>query len=162
MKQKRIFIDLDRCIGCGSHQAACSIHHLGDDNLMEAVIPQVAEIPMHCRHCDEPLCKLACPKDAITKDENGLVKIAKMRCIGCKSCVIACPFGAITYVTKHSIINKCNLCEQERLDNNEVPCCVATCPTGAIRFIDMETEVSSLTLIGAREIGKNPFFRRSC
>lgn len=160
MGQKRIFIDLDRCIGCGSHMEACAIHHYGSDNLLEAVIPEVAEIPAHCRHCEEPLCELACPKDAISKDDNGIVKISMLRCIGCKSCVIACPFGVLTCDTKNSIINKCDLC-YERLEKNEIPCCVSTCPTGAIRLIDMDTEVSSLTLIGAREIGKNQFIRRS-
>ncbi|HOK40939.1 MAG TPA: 4Fe-4S binding protein [bacterium] len=158
-KNKRIFINLDLCIGCGSHSIACKIHHKNDINSLNAQKENLFEMPVNCRHCEEPLCLAACPKEAIVKDENNFVIQNKMRCVGCKSCAIACPFGVITFETKNSVLTKCDLCI-ERLKEGEEPACVGTCPTGALQFIDIENEIQNLNLIGSREIGLNKFKRR--
>lgn len=86
-----------------------------------------------CFHCSEPSCAAACPQGAITKEENGAVKLDRSKCVGCKYCTAACPFEIPKYsmVTKTS--NKCTLCSDRTAQGRE-PACVQTCPAAALSF----------------------------
>jgi Fe-S-cluster-containing dehydrogenase component len=95
-----------------------------------------AFIKRQCLHCNDPSCVSACPVSAMIKDrETGIVRHDPSRCIGCRYCVFACPFGIpkFQYDRAFGRIAKCELC-YHRLDKGELPGCVATCPTGATLF----------------------------
>jgi len=157
VEKRRVIIDLDRCIGCSSCRVACSRTHQEDHNLTQAVALDSARFPGHCRHCEQPACVEACPKDAMVKGEDGIVRRLAFRCIGCKSCAIACPFGAIDLNVIRNVVSKCDLCYQ-RLDKGLEPACVTACVSGALSFEDPE-DVVDANLWGARAKAK-PGLRR--
>ncbi len=157
---KRVLIDLDRCVECGSCAAACYYSH----NAMPTV--QTARqgpalLPVICRQCKAAACVDACPVEAMQRDENGVVRRALLRCIGCGSCARACPFGVLPVEVTHRQIAKCDLCEDRTAVDGGVPRCVAACPTGALRFEDESKAVEAKILIlGGRSTGQDPFKRR--
>jgi Fe-S-cluster-containing dehydrogenase component len=157
IEKRRVIIDLDRCIGCSSCRVACSRTHQMDLNLNQAIAEPVAAFPAHCRHCENPACAAACPKDAIVKGEDGIVRRFTFKCIGCLSCAVACPFGAIDISHLRNVIAKCDLCYQ-RLDEGLEPACVTTCVSGALSFED-PGDVIEGNLSGARSKAK-PGLRR--
>ena len=152
---KRIILDLDLCCGCRSCEAACRAAFKGEARIRHADIDGQAYLPLACRHCAEPLCAASCPVEAITVDEKtGLVTRAAQICIGCKSCIYACPFGVIDAPLVRHVSQKCNLCK----DRDEGPRCVSACSSGALQFMsDEEIEKHE---IGLRVLSKNRFFRR--
>lgn len=173
--EKRILVDMDRCIECRSCAAACYLSH----NNMPVVgfaRSGVALLPVICRQCKDAPCVAACPVEAMISDERGVVRRRLFRCIGCGSCARACPFGLLPngldgvptafrsngYMTGHQIA-KCDLCE-DRLacDGDEVvPRCVAACPAGALIFADERRAVEeNLAVLGGRTTGEDPFKRR--
>jgi len=82
-----------------------------------------------CRHCNEPLCVKSCITGALTK-VNGIIMIDRDRCIGCYTCILSCPYGAV-YPSEDGAIQKCELCIKTR---EGTPRCVTGCPNGAIVF----------------------------
>jgi len=140
--QLALMIDLERCIGCKSCEAACKAEHgLGPSENRNRVIwlgntedPGLDFLTLSCQHCERPACLRACPVNpkAITKDpETGVVKINESRCTGCGECVIACPYGAMGYdqIDHHAV--KCDLC-QDRRDDGLSTACATVCPGEAI------------------------------
>ena len=114
------------------------------------------EIPILCNHCDNPPCVRVCPTKATFKREDGPVMMDQHRCIGCRFCIVGCPYGARsfnfadlrerdaslptnpTYPTRtKGVVEKCTLCT-ERLAVGKIPLCVETCPHGALMFGDLE------------------------
>jgi electron transport protein HydN len=95
--------------------------------------------PVQCRHCENPACKASCTSNAISIVDNAVV-INTQKCIGCKNCVIACPFGAVEIVetaevqadgTKKKLANKCDLCKGVA----DSPSCIRVCPTEALVLV---------------------------
>jgi len=157
--EKRIILDMDRCIGCRSCSAACFYSHEGMPNVAYGVIEE-GFLPIVCRQCEEPACVEACPVDALRREESGVVERSRMLCIGCGSCVYACPFGVIHPDLKQHQVAKCDLCE-DRVLSGGVPRCVSACTTGALRFENAETlEKDKILLLSGRTAGEHPFKRR--
>jgi Fe-S-cluster-containing dehydrogenase component len=130
---KRVYLNLDLCCGCKSCSAACAYGHRAQSNLSHSKLNNVAELPLHCMHCETPACVAACPNEAMQKQEDNTVLRSSFKCVGCKSCVLACPFGVIqTDLTKH-IVPKCDLCI-DLLEQGQEPRCVQTCTSGALTF----------------------------
>jgi len=156
---KRVYLDVDRCIGCKSCSAACFYGHMGMPNVTYGAIAE-GTLPVICRQCEEPPCVEACPVDALRKEDSGVVRRSRMLCIGCGSCVHACPFGVMsTDLTLHQVA-KCDLCE-ERVAAGGVPRCVAACTSGALRFENVpELAKDDVLLIAGRTVGRHPFKRR--
>jgi len=153
--QRRIVLDLDYCIGCRSCEAACRAAFKGEGRIRHGEIGVEAYLPLACRHCEDPLCAAACPVEAITRDEKtGIVKRSSFRCIGCSSCVYACPFGVIDAPLVRHIAQKCDLCK----DREDGPRCVATCASGALQFLSDE-EIEKVK-VGVRVMARSPFWRR--
>lgn len=148
MGQWGFYFDADNCIGCHGCQVACK-----DANRLEVGIdfrhvtswctgsyPDVHmyHVSMACNHCSSPACFAACPTGAIVKDsETGLVTISEDECIGCGSCVTACPYGEPVLVESEGVAKKCDGCMGLR-EAGEQPACVASCPQRVIEFGDLE------------------------
>ncbi|MFH1825698.1 MAG: 4Fe-4S dicluster domain-containing protein [bacterium] len=136
---KRIYLNLDLCCGCHSCATACAYGHhlqgtLGHGKLAEA------DLPLHCLHCDQPACAAACPNEAMQKQKDDTVQRSLFRCVGCGSCVAACPFGVIQPDLKKHLVPKCDLC-LDRLAEGEIPRCVATCTSGALSFDEVDEQI---------------------
>jgi len=138
---KILTINVEKCTGCRTCEIACSLKHAGEFNPARSRIHNISSpeegfyLPVACLQCSEPFCVQICPNGAITRDEiTGIVKILEKRCVGCKMCLLACPFGSITFDSKEEKAIKCDLCDGE-------PECVAFCATGALEFKEAEIAV---------------------
>lgn len=120
---KILMISPEKCINCGTCEAVCS------NSGVDLVYFEEAEIavPVMCMQCEDAACMKVCPRGAISRDENGAVLPDPKKCIACKMCISACPFGNISFSPKKKEIVKCNLCGGE-------PKCAKYCPTRAIHY----------------------------
>lgn len=143
-KQYTLWVDLEFCIGCHSCTMACKMENntlLGQDfnRVIEIEVGEfknakkrpdnlrVFFVPMPCMHCGKPACMAACPVGAIIKrKEDGIVLINKDRCIGCRYCSWACPYGAPQFNEEAKVMEKCTLCVH-RVAEGLIPACVNTC-----------------------------------
>ena len=157
---RMIICRIERCLGCRSCEIACALAHAASDDIYDAVLEQprpqrrvrvepvakddstgragAGACPMQCQHCEDAPCLEACPSGALRRAaENGPVLVDADRCIGCKFCVMACPFGAIEMSRDGRAVVKCDLCI-ERTQAGKEPACVSACPTGALALVDIE------------------------
>ncbi len=134
--QKALILDAEKCTSCLQCEMACSFEHTGSFNPARSRI-KVFElehgkrsIPYTCTQCAEAWCMKACPTSALKRNvETGAVELNESKCVGCKVCTIACPFGTINYNQDNGKVAKCDLCGGD-------PECAKACPTGAITFGD--------------------------
>jgi len=166
IKPKGALIDLTKCIGCRGCQVACKnwnergvrkTHMNGNfTNPMKLnsdtyTLVQFVEseekkalgwdfIKVQCMHCKDPACASACPVGAFKKMPNGAVNYTQEKCIGCRYCMMACPFGIPKYEweKKYPVVQKCTFCS-ERINDGLMPACAKSCAPGAIKFGDHET-----------------------
>jgi Fe-S-cluster-containing dehydrogenase component len=142
---KTLFIDPSRCIGCRACEAACREcdSHKGESMIMVDFVDRGASVatqPTVCMHCQDPVapCAQVCPVLAILITEEGVVQQAEpSRCIGCRNCVYACPFGVPKFDVEARLMKKCNLC-YDRTSQGLRPWCAQACPTQAIWYGDYE------------------------
>lgn len=140
MSQHAMMVDLERCIGCRSCEISCKLEN-GAAKYRNKVVqldPQggsrMSFMFMPCMHCEKPACLAVCPTTAISKrPEDGLVLINEGKCIGCRYCSWACPYGAMGFDPERRVADKCTYCEH-RLAQGEVPACVSKCPGHALSF----------------------------
>ncbi len=158
MKTMAILTDVTRCIGCEECVAACeSTHHTGDDAPSRwqgsadelsatrwttlATTPEGRYVRLHCRHCADPGCAAACPVGALAKTEQGPVTYDPEICMGCRYCMVACPFSMTRYEwsSPKPRVRKCFMCH-EQITSGELgqPACTAACPTAATVFGDRQ------------------------
>jgi len=135
--RKLLLITPEKCISCGNCELACSFSHEGEFRPSRSRISvmrfEAVTVPMTCLQCDEPACVAACRTGALAKDpETGIVSVNKEKCIGCRMCEMACPFGNITYNAETKTPYKCDLCDGD-------PQCVKYCPADAIEYVPAET-----------------------
>jgi len=157
--EKRVVLDLDRCIECKSCMAACFYGHVKMTGINFVDIGP-AVLPVVCRQCADAACVEVCPAKAMTRDESGVVARGIFSCRGCGSCVRACPFGVLSLEMAGHQVAKCDLCE-DRLARGLEPRCAAACPTGALRFVTAaEAEAEGLAVLGGRIAGDHPIQRR--
>ncbi|MBI4589198.1 MAG: 4Fe-4S binding protein [Candidatus Rokubacteria bacterium] len=128
-------IDLDRCIACRACEVHCQLEH----DLPPEVRPMqvVSVLPFACAHCADPPCAAVCPTGAIAKRADGLVLLDEARCIGCRFCIVACPYGSPKYDARGNRVVKCDLCVT-RMDWGYWPACATKCSMKAIHLLDPE------------------------
>ena len=154
MKQLTIVTDLDRCTGCHACTNACAQQNLLAPgafwNRVHEVGPvgkfpdqQMYYLPVSCQHCAEPACVKACPTGASHKRADGIVLIAADKCIGCRSCQRACPYGVHYFASEGAKATKCTLCAP-MVDAGQPPACVKTCTARARRFGDLGDAASEV------------------
>ena len=148
---KVISVDIEKCMACRGCELACAVAHSSSKDMQTVVLAGEKPgyrinveaygrlaVPVNCKHCEAPACVIACPTGAVHREKAGEpVMVDLERCIGCRMCVMACPFGVITVNTDGSGVLKCDLCI-ERLAEGKAPACVSACPTKALKFIDEE------------------------
>lgn len=146
-----VLIDLTRCTGCQSCALACKAANRLP-NAQQAPIKldsdtftfvderpladgETRHVKRQCMHCVHPACVSACTVGALRKTDAGPVVYDADKCIGCRYCQYACPFGVPTYQWSNplGLIQKCQMCVT-RLAEGERPACVAACPNGVLRF----------------------------
>lgn len=94
-------------------------------------------VKVQCMHCQDPACASACITGALSKSSNGAVHYDVTKCIGCRYCMVACPFEIPAYEYHDPItprVMKCNFCETLLVEQNKAPACATICPTEAITF----------------------------
>jgi Fe-S-cluster-containing dehydrogenase component len=151
--EKELVLDSDRCIGCKSCAAACFYGHLEYAGLRYEETAGSTAMPAVCRQCEDAPCVAACPAEAMYVDEAGIVRRSAVRCTGCRSCALACPFGVIEMEMVRNEVAKCDLCA-DRTPQGQLPRCVAVCPSGALKFMEVAEEVpgAGYTLMSARTL----------
>jgi len=146
---KRLFIDLEKLYSCENPTAECSYYyHPGNNGITR--LREMGQFAHICRKCEEAPCVKACPKEALEKQKDDALKRYAMRCISCKSCSHACPFGTIPVETVPYIISQCDECLGRC--EKEDPICTKTCSIqDAVKFIDVkESEKDDIYLIGKK------------
>lgn len=149
--QYAFYFDSSACSGCKACQMACKDRHGLRVGLLWRRVYEVTGgnwrrrgkawfssvyayyVSLACNHCEEPICAEICPTRAIVKRSDGIVLIDSDRCIGCKACSWACPYGAPQYDAETGRMTKCTFCADD-LDAGLPPACVAACPLRALDF----------------------------
>lgn len=170
-------VDIKRCVGCFACHMACKAEHNTPPGVFwsrvlekeEGNFPTVSKtfLPIMCFHCQEPPCEDICPTRATKKEDNGIVSIDYDACIGCRACIMACPYQNRYYWGKpkdttyfpdqsnpyeltatkefqRAVVQKCDFCET-RLDQGLEPACVVTCPAKARTFGDLDDPTSEIS-----------------
>lgn len=142
-------IRVDKCIGCRRCENACArINAVPDYGWRTKVlereeplaIGQKREfIPVQCNQCNNPPCVRACPVRATYKDKvNGIVQMGDKKCVGCKICMVACPYNARYFNEEKGAIDKCDFCFSSRLSKGEKSvACSVYCPADVRVFGDL-------------------------
>lgn len=133
---KVIMINPDRCTGCRNCELACSFAHEGEFRPRASRIHvytwdrESVSVPMMCQHCESAACVAVCPTGAMHRNPvDGTVDWDATRCIRCRMCTLACPFGNVVYDSRSSSILKCDMCGGD-------PECVKFCPNEALQYVD--------------------------
>jgi Fe-S-cluster-containing dehydrogenase component len=181
-----IVVDLSRCLGCRSCQVACKVENFvpPDVFFMRVLTREVGTypnakmdfIPVQCNQCEHPHCVDACPTGATTQRADGIVTIDADKCVGCRACMIACPYrqrfylplkkktyfatGATPYEEigqqlkdyQGGTVVKCDFCI-DRVEKGLKPACVATCPCYARYFGDLDDPKSEVSQLIANRKG---------
>ncbi len=177
-----VLVDLTECVGCRRCEWACCdanglphgpLHEYDDQTVFEdrrypspnqltvvnrAKSDPTERDPVHlkvqCMHCDKPACVSACLVGAMQKDPDGPVHYDASRCIGCRYCMVACPFEILSYEYERSLaprVRKCELC-RDRTRDGKLPACVEICPVEALTY----GRRSELLALAHDRIAKHP------
>jgi len=152
-----IAVTQSKCIGCRTCEVACVLAHACDPSVeglsrltfmprLTMIKTKEVSAAVTCHHCDDAPCANVCPNGAISYRHNS-VQVDQDRCIGCKTCMLACPFGAMNVITVPATrafagvqmtvgvkarAHKCDLC----VGHDGGPACVSVCPTKALQAVD--------------------------
>ncbi len=138
---KRVYVNEEWCLGCRLCEYNCAFANSGISDMVKALkgkklYPRISvdgddriNFAVSCRHCTDPICVKSCISGAL-HIKDGRVCIDKTRCVGCLTCVLVCPYGALS-VNENGIAQKCELCLENACG---APACVKGCPNRAIVY----------------------------
>ena len=139
---KRIYVKEEWCLGCHLCEYNCAFANSGMTDMVKAlrgktISPRIqveqdengVTYAVSCRHCKDPLCVKSCIAGALSK-KDGVIEIDHDKCVGCLTCVLVCPYGAVVE-DGSGVAKKCELCMQNACGT---PACVKGCPNGAIVY----------------------------
>jgi Fe-S-cluster-containing dehydrogenase component len=149
-----VLYDSTLCKGCRGCEFDCAIAHdlpmppdevepiRKTDETYRTVVNDIetskglAHVKIQCMHCNEPACVAACLTQAMYKTEDGAVIWREDKCMGCRYCMISCPFDIpkFEFDSPNPIIQKCTMCYETSIQMGEPPACAYNCPTGALLF----------------------------
>ena len=159
-KRYAFVIETAKCIDCKACMVACKAENgvpvghsrnwVNEDG-PKGVFPNLSATfePGNCMHCEKPACERVCPTRAITRTEEGIVLTDQDRCIGCRYCMMACPYNARYLDQARGVVDKCNFCVQ-RLTAGLDTACVNTCMTGARNVGDIHDPKSQVSRLMAK------------
>ncbi|MCK5725257.1 MAG: 4Fe-4S dicluster domain-containing protein [Thiotrichaceae bacterium] len=184
MTQLALIIDLNVCVGCSACVTSCKewntsgqagpmtdfnaysrdptgtfFNRVQSYEIGEYPFTEVVHFPKSCLHCEEPPCVPVCPTGASYKrKEDGIVLVDYDKCVGCKYCSWACPYGAREIDENQKVMKKCTLCVDRIYDTSlpesrRKPACVLACPTSARIFGDVHDEHSEASRLIREEGG---------
>ena len=138
---KKVYVNEQWCLGCHLCEYYCAFANSGKSSMIKAlkdrrIAPRIRieernniSFAVSCRHCTDPLCVKSCISGALSV-VGGAVMIDSEKCVGCCSCIMACPYGALSH-NENGVIQKCELCKKNEFG---VPLCVQGCPNKAIVY----------------------------
>jgi formate dehydrogenase iron-sulfur subunit len=140
-----LLIDTTKCLGCGGCTLACKEANAlppSDDRSLSATTwtsleeHQGVHVRRMCMHCENPACASVCPVGALHKSQEGAVTYDEDKCIGCRYCMVGCPFGIPRYEWSSATprMRKCILCYETATKNGQPTACARACPSGATKF----------------------------
>ena len=150
-----VHFDASACSGCKACQAACKDHNDLPEGVLWRRVYEVSgggfrkdgaawrqdvfawSLSLSCNHCEKPVCAEVCPTGAVRRREDGVVLLDSGKCMGCRYCAWACPYGAPRFDEARGVMTKCTLCA-DRLEEGLDPSCVAACPMRALDFGSLE------------------------
>lgn len=145
-KRYALVIDSKKCIDCKSCVVACraennvplgySRNWIDEEHRGQWPKLLAAFEPGQCQHCQSPACVRVCPTGASYQRPDGIVVINEAECVGCRYCIIACPYDARFFREDKGVVEKCDFCAK-RVDRGELPACVETCPSKVRVFGDL-------------------------
>ncbi len=156
---KRVYVNEDVCLGCHLCEYECAFSTVKDrddtgkiNNMFKAFNRDVSpkskirieelngdnpeekiNFAVSCRHCETPYCVMGCITGALSQGEDGVIRINHDKCIGCRTCIVMCPYGCLV-INNDKTMLKCELCTE----HNETPACVKACPNRAIVYEERE------------------------
>ena len=146
---KRVYVNEKWCLGCHLCEYYCAFANSGIDDMVKAlkgtsISPRIKieenekekiSFAVSCRHCEDPLCVKSCISGALSI-KDGVINIDTDKCVGCCTCILVCPYGAISH-SGEGVIQKCELCTRNSFG---APQCVEHCPNGAIVFEERQAK----------------------
>ncbi|MDG7036724.1 MAG: 4Fe-4S dicluster domain-containing protein, partial [Nitrososphaerota archaeon] len=164
-----VVVELDKCVGCNACTAACKIKNKTPKDIFWRKIVEIEHgefpdvkktyFPLMCMHCENPECLKVCPTGATYRTADGIVLIDYDKCLGCKYCIVACPYmerffnsgddwsdwvsEGLKQAIPKGVVEKCDLC-YDRVQDGQNPLCVDTCPYDALHFGDMDDDDSPI------------------
>lgn len=170
-KQLGFHLDASGCAGCKACAIACKdrsnlpvgtnwrkVYEYGggewvaDSNHKDLLIPSnlfMYSVSVACMHCQNPICAEVCPASAISKRDDGIVLIDQNKCIGCRYCEWACPYGAPQFNEEKGYMTKCDFC-QDLQAKGQNPVCVDSCPMRALEvgeLSELQAQYGNLSAI---------------
>jgi anaerobic dimethyl sulfoxide reductase subunit B (iron-sulfur subunit) len=155
-KQLAFYFNSSICTNCKACQIACQdkndlpaairwrrvVQYGGGNWVLQSnvMVPNnifTYSLSVACMHCEKPICVDVCPTAAMSKREDGLVLIDQSKCIGCRYCEWACPYGAPHFNETAGVMTKCTFCE-DLLAQGEQPACVSSCVMRALDFGELD------------------------
>lgn len=139
---KRVYVNEKWCLGCHLCEYNCAFVNSGETDMVRAlkdvkIHPRIRvegddkiSFAVSCRHCEEPLCVKSCITGAMSV-RDGVIHVDKDKCVGCYTCILVCPYGAVMPAPDGGVVQKCELCTDNASGE---PACVKGCPNRAIVF----------------------------